>query len=298
MWRNMAVFGAAATAFGVTPALASQYEFLAAPQIDLSLVYRLDKLTGDIVACQFAEESWPQRRRTRGFWRDELLSRRRGRNQPARRRLWPRRHASRAGRRSLSRQLSNGGLEHLLRLCPAREAGRPRGDRGPVRSLYAGVEVERRSAQPPRSGKGGRGLYANSRDTIFALASGLGKSAVAVFRISGPGCTAALAALAPGATFPARQAVLRTLRHPRTLEPIDRALITRFEAPSSFTGEEVVELSVTGGRAVISATAQALVVVPGLRPAEPGEFAWRGLRRRQARSFGGRRPGRPRRRRD
>jgi hypothetical protein len=55
MWRSMAVFVAAATAFGVTPALASQYEFLAAPQIDLSLVYRLDKLTGDIVACQFAK---------------------------------------------------------------------------------------------------------------------------------------------------------------------------------------------------------------------------------------------------
>jgi hypothetical protein len=55
MWRSIAVFGAAATAFGMTPALASQYEFLAAPQIDLSLVYRLDKLTGDIVACQFAK---------------------------------------------------------------------------------------------------------------------------------------------------------------------------------------------------------------------------------------------------
>ena len=75
--------------------------------------------------------------------------------------------------------------------------------------------------------------------------------------------------------FPVRQAVLRTLRHPLTLEPIDRALITRFEAPASFTGEDLVELSVTGGRAVISATAQALILVPGLRPAEPGEFAWR-----------------------
>jgi hypothetical protein len=54
MWRGIAMFGAAAT-FGVTAALAGQYEFLAAPQIDLSLVYRLDKLTGDIVACQFAK---------------------------------------------------------------------------------------------------------------------------------------------------------------------------------------------------------------------------------------------------
>jgi len=118
-------------------------------------------------------------------------------------------------------------------------------------------------------------LYANSRDTIFALASGLGRSAIAVFRISGPGCSAALAALTLGPKFPVRRAVLRTLRHPRTFEPIDRALITRFEAPSSFTGEDLAELSVTGGRAVISATAQALLLVPGLRPAEAGELAWR-----------------------
>lgn len=118
-------------------------------------------------------------------------------------------------------------------------------------------------------------LYANSRDTIFALASAAGKSAVAVFRISGPGCSAALAALAPEARLPVRQAVVRILRHPGTREPIDRALITRFEAPSSFTGEDLVELSVTGGRAVVSATADALMLVPGLRSAEPGEFAWR-----------------------
>ena len=55
MWRSIAMVGAVAMAFGVAPALAGQFEFLAAPQIDLSLVYRLDKLTGDVVACQFAK---------------------------------------------------------------------------------------------------------------------------------------------------------------------------------------------------------------------------------------------------
>ena len=48
--------GAAAAAtliVGAGPALASNYEFLAAPQINLSLVYRLDKVTGDIIACQY-----------------------------------------------------------------------------------------------------------------------------------------------------------------------------------------------------------------------------------------------------
>jgi tRNA modification GTPase len=68
---------------------------------------------------------------------------------------------------------------------------------------------------------------------------------------------------------------LRTLRHPQSHEPLDRALITRFKAPRSFTGEEMAEVSVTGGRAVTSAIVRALALVSGLRPAEPGEFAWR-----------------------
>jgi tRNA modification GTPase len=52
-------------------------------------------------------------------------------------------------------------------------------------------------------------------------------------------------------------------------------LITRFCAPRSFTGEEMAEVSVTGGRAVTSAIVKALALIPGLRLAEPGEFAWR-----------------------
>ncbi len=56
---------------------------------------------------------------------------------------------------------------------------------------------------------------------------------------------------------------------------LDRALVIRFAAPRSFTGEDVVELHVTGGRAVPAACARALAAVSGLRVAEPGEFAWR-----------------------
>ena len=118
-------------------------------------------------------------------------------------------------------------------------------------------------------------MFANDDDTIFAPASGAGRAAIAVLRISGRGCSVALKALAPGAEFPDRRAVLRMLRHPQSREPIDRALITRFHAPRSFTGEEMAEISVTGGRAVTSAVVRALALVPGLRPAEPGEFAWR-----------------------
>jgi tRNA modification GTPase len=118
-------------------------------------------------------------------------------------------------------------------------------------------------------------LFANDHDTIFALASGAGRAAIAVLRISGPECSAVLRMIAPGADFPDRRAVLRTLRHPYSREPLDRALITRFHAPRSFTGEEMAEVSVTGGRAVASACVKALALIPGLRLAEPGEFAWR-----------------------
>jgi tRNA modification GTPase len=118
-------------------------------------------------------------------------------------------------------------------------------------------------------------VFANDHDTIFAPASGIGRAAIAVLRLSGPGCSEALEAIAPGAEFPDRRAVLRTLKHPQSREPLDRALITRFPAPRSFTGEEMAEISVTGGRAVTSAVVRALALIPGLRPAEPGEFTWR-----------------------
>jgi tRNA modification GTPase len=118
-------------------------------------------------------------------------------------------------------------------------------------------------------------LFANEHDTIFAPASGAGRAAISVLRISGPDCVAALRAIAPGGEFEDRRAMLRTLRHPHSHEPLDRALITRFHAPRSFTGEEMAEISVTGGRAVTAAMVRALALIPKLRLAEPGEFAWR-----------------------
>jgi tRNA modification GTPase len=117
-------------------------------------------------------------------------------------------------------------------------------------------------------------MFVNDQDTIFAQASGFGKAAVAVFRVSGPQCVATLEALAPGAVFPDRNAVLRTLKDPVTGATLDRALVIRFAAPRSFTGEEMAELHVTGGRAVPAALARSLAET-GLRLAEPGEFAWR-----------------------
>lgn len=111
-------------------------------------------------------------------------------------------------------------------------------------------------------------------DTIFAQATAPGRAGVAVIRISGPRARAAGTALA-GALPDARVARLQTLR--RDGEVLDRALVLRFDAPASFTGEDVVELHVHGSRATVAAVLDTLAGYEGLRPAEPGEFTRRGF---------------------
>ena len=109
--------------------------------------------------------------------------------------------------------------------------------------------------------------------TIFALASGAGRAAVALLRLSGPGTRGAVTALA-GVLPPPRHASLRPLRDPRTAELLDRALLLWFPGPASYTGEDSAELHLHGGPAVITGVAEALVAA-GARPAEPGEFTRR-----------------------
>lgn len=113
-------------------------------------------------------------------------------------------------------------------------------------------------------------------DTIFALASGRGQAAVAIVRLSGPAAADALMGLAGWAELPSpRYATLAELRRSPEGESLDRALVLWFPAPGSFTGEDVAELHLHGGPAVISGVIEALTVLPGLRPAEPGEFSRR-----------------------
>jgi tRNA modification GTPase len=109
-------------------------------------------------------------------------------------------------------------------------------------------------------------------DTIFALSSGSPPAALAVVRISGPRADSALEALA-GKLPPPRLAGLATLKWKG--EPLDRALVLRFPGPHSATGEDVAELHLHGGRAVVAAVLRALARQEGLRPAEPGEFTRR-----------------------
>ena len=112
------------------------------------------------------------------------------------------------------------------------------------------------------------------KDTICALASAPGRAGVAVIRVSGPAAGAAMRALC-GPPPPPRQAALRKMKDPRSGEVLDRGLALWLPGPASFTGEDIAELHVHGGRAVVGRLIDALLSVKGLRLAEPGEFARR-----------------------
>src|SRR5947209_2966716 len=111
-------------------------------------------------------------------------------------------------------------------------------------------------------------------DTIFALSSGRPPAAISVVRISGPRAHDAGERMA-GSLPDARVAAVRELRHAGSGELLDEALVLRFDAPSSSTGEDAVEFHCHGGRAVVDAVLRGLATLDGLRAAHPGEFTRR-----------------------
>lgn len=115
----------------------------------------------------------------------------------------------------------------------------------------------------------------NFSETIFALASGRGRAGVAVVRISGPGAMAALEELSGQSRPEARRAVLRPLYRSKDKSLIDQSLTISFPGPRSFTGEDVVELHLHGGPAILAALFAELAAFPAFRPADPGEFTRR-----------------------
>jgi len=110
-------------------------------------------------------------------------------------------------------------------------------------------------------------------DTIFALATPQGKSGVCVFRISGEKVRRLTEEIC-GAKLVARKASLRKIHHHITGDIIDHALLLRFEAPHSFTGEDTLEIHSHGSYAVIDAITRMLSDY-GIRIAEAGEFSKR-----------------------
>ena len=121
-----------------------------------------------------------------------------------------------------------------------------------------------------------------SYPTIYALATAQGRAGIAVIRISGPAAELALMKLVPDlVALPAPRYLQRVnlfeteSNFDQSPVQIDDALAVRFNGLNSFTGEDVVELHVHGGHAVISALMTSLSSIEGLRPAEPGEFSRR-----------------------
>lgn len=112
-------------------------------------------------------------------------------------------------------------------------------------------------------------------DTIFALATPKGRAGVAVIRISGENSFNALQALCGVESLEPRKATIKTIKNPTTGDKLDKGLIIYFKAPASFTGEDVAELQIHGGRAVTMAVLEALTEISGLRQAEAGEFTRR-----------------------
>ena len=110
------------------------------------------------------------------------------------------------------------------------------------------------------------------RDTIFAPASGSGKSAISIVRISGPKTRFVLETIAGSLPEP-RLVALRIIKGPDG--PIDRALIVWFPAPHSFTGEDCAEFHVHGSLAVVRSLLSCLSAFDDCRLAQPGEFARR-----------------------
>lgn len=121
---------------------------------------------------------------------------------------------------------------------------------------------------------GGGGMMLRMQDdTIFALASGAGRSAIAIMRISGPAARDGLASLCAGRVPEPRRASVRRLRNADGAV-LDEAMVLWLPGPNSYTGEDSAEFHLHGGRAVVEGVAAALAA-QGFRPAEPGEFTRR-----------------------
>ena len=116
-----------------------------------------------------------------------------------------------------------------------------------------------------------------SDETIFALSTASARAALAVVRLSGPACDSALVALGVTRLPPPRMAGVRALAAPQNGALLDEALVLRFQAPHSFTGEAMAELHLHGGLAIVESVLAALSALPGLRAAEAGEFTRRAV---------------------
>ncbi len=113
-----------------------------------------------------------------------------------------------------------------------------------------------------------------SKETIFALATQRGKSAIAVFRVSGKGSHTIIKSISSKKKFKTNFATLNDLLDGKSV--VDRTLTTFFKSPKSYTGEDMVEISCHGSISVINKITKTLLKKQ-IRLAEPGEFTKRAL---------------------
>ncbi|EPX74637.1 GTPase [Schizosaccharomyces octosporus yFS286] len=112
--------------------------------------------------------------------------------------------------------------------------------------------------------------------TIYALSTPAGRAALSVVRISGPSASTVLQKLTGKIPKP-RLASLQSIKHPTRSQIVDKALILYFQQPASFTGEDIVEFHLHGGKAIVKEALDAIeqTNIPNLRYALPGEFSER-----------------------
>ncbi len=115
-------------------------------------------------------------------------------------------------------------------------------------------------------------------DTIVALGTPAGRSAIGVIRLSGPDSLAIVRSVVGDNHFKPEpsQSVLRSIRCNGSKSILDRALLTYFSAPNSYTGEDVVEISCHGSPVILRQVVD-LTLGLGARLAGPGEFTLRAL---------------------
>lgn len=114
----------------------------------------------------------------------------------------------------------------------------------------------------------------SKNDTIFALATPMGRSGVAVIRVSGPQALAGLERLS-GRKMTERSLNYAVFRDDVSRETIDHGVAAIYIGPKSYTGEDVVEYNLHGGVAIIHHMLEVLGRMDGHRMAEPGEFTRR-----------------------
>ena len=117
----------------------------------------------------------------------------------------------------------------------------------------------------------------STQDTIYALATAWGKSAIAVVRVSGAGCIEALSKAVLGRDITkvhTNRAVYCELVSPQDATPVDDVVITIYRNGHGYTGEEAAEISCHGGLSVVRAVLSTMANL-GFRQALPGEFSLR-----------------------